>query len=99
MLERHLLKFEAIYPPDAPPLGWLKSEPVYARECVHTLQVPVYRDQVHVTILSCTRYPTVLKIRPFLYPVSSLAVYPVLSKISIRCILNLTFLFRAEHPG
>ena len=39
VLKRHLLKFEAIYPPDAPPLGWLKSEPVYARECVHTLQV------------------------------------------------------------
>ena len=39
VLKRHLLKFEAIYPPEAPSLGWCRSEPVYARECVHTLQV------------------------------------------------------------
>ena len=37
-LSRHLLKFEAIYPPDAPPLGYIRSEPIYARECVHSLQ-------------------------------------------------------------
>lgn len=36
-LQRHLLKFEAIYPPNAPSLGFIKNEPVYARECVHTL--------------------------------------------------------------
>ncbi|XP_035774301.1 DNA repair protein complementing XP-C cells homolog [Anopheles albimanus] len=37
-LKRHLLKFEAIYPPDAPTLGFTSNkEPVYARECVHTL--------------------------------------------------------------
>jgi len=37
-LERHLLKFEKIYPPDAPTLGFTKSgEAVYARECVRTL--------------------------------------------------------------
>lgn len=37
-LRRHLLKFEAIYPPDAPTLGFLnKTEAIYARECVHTL--------------------------------------------------------------
>jgi len=37
-LERHLLKFEAIYPPAAPTLGFIRGEGVYARECVHTLQ-------------------------------------------------------------
>ena len=37
VLPRHLLKFEAIYPHDAPTLGYLKSEPIYARECVKTL--------------------------------------------------------------
>ncbi|XP_067000076.2 DNA repair protein complementing XP-C cells homolog [Anabrus simplex] len=37
VLPRHLLKFEAIYPPDAPPLGFFGKEPVYARECVFTL--------------------------------------------------------------
>lgn len=36
-LKRHLLKFEAIYPPDAPTLGFVRNEPVYAREVVHTL--------------------------------------------------------------
>ena len=37
-LERHLLKFEKIYPPNAPTLGFTKSgEAVYARECVRTL--------------------------------------------------------------
>ena len=37
-LKRHLLKFEAIYPADAPTLGFTSGkEPVYARECVHTL--------------------------------------------------------------
>lgn len=36
-LQRHLLKFEGIYPPDAPALGFIRNEQVYARECVHTL--------------------------------------------------------------
>ncbi|CAK1551804.1 unnamed protein product [Leptosia nina] len=34
-LQRHLLKFEAIYPPDAAVLGFVRKEPVYARECVY----------------------------------------------------------------
>jgi len=38
VLQRHLLKFEAIYPPTAPTLGFIRGEGVYARECVHTLQ-------------------------------------------------------------
>lgn len=33
-LERHLLKFEAIYPPNAAPLGYVRNEPVYSRDCV-----------------------------------------------------------------
>jgi len=40
-LQRHLLKFEAIYPPEAPTLGFIRGEGVYARECVHTLQARV----------------------------------------------------------
>lgn len=36
-LERHLLKFESIYPPNALTLGYIRNEPVYARDCVHTL--------------------------------------------------------------
>lgn len=36
-LERHLLKFEAIYPQNALTLGYIRNEPIYARDCVHTL--------------------------------------------------------------
>ncbi|XP_054710743.1 DNA repair protein complementing XP-C cells-like [Uloborus diversus] len=37
-LKRHLLKFEALYPPDAPPVGFLRGEPIYPRDCVAKLQ-------------------------------------------------------------
>ncbi|KAK0159551.1 hypothetical protein PV327_010648 [Microctonus hyperodae] len=38
-LARHLLKFEALYPPDCVPLGHLKNgEAIYSRHCVHTLR-------------------------------------------------------------
>ncbi|KAH8253000.1 hypothetical protein KR032_003122 [Drosophila birchii] len=37
VLERHLLKFQGLYPPDAPTLGFIRSEPIYARDCVHLL--------------------------------------------------------------
>lgn len=36
-LKRHLLKFEAIYPPTALSLHIVRGEEVYARECVHVL--------------------------------------------------------------
>ncbi|XP_067684183.1 DNA repair protein complementing XP-C cells-like [Haliotis asinina] len=36
-LSRHLLKYEAIYPESSIPLGYIRGEPIYARECVHTL--------------------------------------------------------------
>ncbi|KAF0036799.1 hypothetical protein F2P81_012111 [Scophthalmus maximus] len=36
-LRRHLLKYEAIYPPTASVLGYCRGEPVYSRDCVHTL--------------------------------------------------------------
>ncbi|ESO84377.1 hypothetical protein LOTGIDRAFT_132355, partial [Lottia gigantea] len=37
VLQRHLLKFEAIYPDTAIPVGYIRGEPIYARECVHVL--------------------------------------------------------------
>ncbi|XP_033216214.1 DNA repair protein complementing XP-C cells homolog isoform X3 [Belonocnema kinseyi] len=38
-LVRHLLKFEALYPPDVVPLGYLKNgEAIYSRYCVHILR-------------------------------------------------------------
>nr|XP_020139164.1 DNA repair protein complementing XP-C cells [Microcebus murinus] len=36
-LRRHLRKFEAIYPDSAAVLGHCRGEPVYSRDCVHTL--------------------------------------------------------------
>ncbi|CAG2229047.1 XPC [Mytilus edulis] len=37
VLKRHLLKFEAIYPNSAIPVGYIRKEPIYARECLHVL--------------------------------------------------------------
>ncbi|XP_060095641.1 DNA repair protein complementing XP-C cells isoform X2 [Heteronotia binoei] len=36
-LNRHLLKYEAIYPESAAVLGYCRGEAVYSRDCVHTL--------------------------------------------------------------
>ncbi|KAF2894976.1 hypothetical protein ILUMI_11209 [Ignelater luminosus] len=36
-LKRHLLKFQALYPPQPIVLGFVKNEAVYSRDCVHTL--------------------------------------------------------------
>ena len=36
-LKRHLLKYQALYPVDAPTLGFLKDEGIYPRDCVYTL--------------------------------------------------------------
>ncbi|XP_062314319.1 DNA repair protein complementing XP-C cells [Osmerus eperlanus] len=36
-LDRHLLKYEALYPPTATILGYCRGEPVYSRDCIHTL--------------------------------------------------------------
>ncbi|XP_068604457.1 DNA repair protein complementing XP-C cells [Brachionichthys hirsutus] len=36
-LKRHLLKYEAVYPRTATALGYCRGEPVYSRDCVHTL--------------------------------------------------------------
>ncbi|KAG5677757.1 hypothetical protein PVAND_007488 [Polypedilum vanderplanki] len=33
-LKRHLLKYEAIYPPEPPILGYIRDEPIYPRDCV-----------------------------------------------------------------
>ena len=36
-LKRHLLKFEAIYPPEPPILGYKGEEAIYPRDCVYVL--------------------------------------------------------------
>ncbi|XP_070501886.1 DNA repair protein complementing XP-C cells homolog isoform X2 [Chironomus tepperi] len=37
VLKRHLLKFQAIYPPEPPILGYIRDEAIYPRDCVFTL--------------------------------------------------------------
>jgi len=37
-LKRHLLKFEAIYPRNAPVCGSVRGEPIYSRENVHRVR-------------------------------------------------------------
>uniref|UniRef100_A0A182VXS8 Rad4 beta-hairpin domain-containing protein n=1 Tax=Anopheles minimus TaxID=112268 RepID=A0A182VXS8_9DIPT len=60
-LKRHLLKFEAIYPADAPTLGFTSGkEPVYARECVHTLHArEVWLKQARTVKMFETAYKVV----------------------------------------
>jgi len=36
--KRHFLQYEALYPPDAAPVGFIKSEPIYSRDNVKTLR-------------------------------------------------------------
>lgn len=38
VLEKHLLKFQGIYPPEVAPLGYFKEQPIYPRDCIHTLR-------------------------------------------------------------
>ncbi|KAH9398594.1 hypothetical protein TYRP_018838 [Tyrophagus putrescentiae] len=38
VLQRDILKFQAIYPPDAPTLGFFNEMPVFSRDCVHLLK-------------------------------------------------------------
>lgn len=38
IIQKHLLKFEALYPPDCVPLGYTSTGcAIYSRHCVHTL--------------------------------------------------------------
>lgn len=50
VLIRHLLKYEALYPPDCVPLGHLSTgEAIYSRYCVHTLRSrETWRKQARV---------------------------------------------------
>ncbi|RWS10463.1 XPC-like protein isoform b [Dinothrombium tinctorium] len=41
-LEKHLLKYEVIYPPDAPKIGEFRGSAIYSREHVHTVHSQIY---------------------------------------------------------
>ncbi|KAJ8725025.1 hypothetical protein PYW07_015983 [Mythimna separata] len=63
-LKRHLLKFEAIYPPDAAVLGFVRNEPVYARECVYVCHGrEIWLKEAKVVKLGETPYK-IVKARP-----------------------------------
>lgn len=38
VLQKHLLKFQGIYPPEVIPVGFFKDQPIYPRDCVRTLR-------------------------------------------------------------
>ncbi|XP_047004381.1 DNA repair protein complementing XP-C cells homolog [Schistocerca americana] len=64
VLKKDLLKFQAIYPPDAPTLGFVRGHPVYARECVHTLHSrEIWLKEAKVVRLGETPYK-IVKARP-----------------------------------
>lgn len=64
VLEKHLLKFQGIYPPEVPPLGYFKEQPVYPRDCVQTLRSrETWLRQARTVKLNETAYKTV-KARP-----------------------------------
>ncbi|KAL9915199.1 DNA repair protein complementing XP-C cells homolog isoform 1-T1 [Glossina fuscipes fuscipes] len=63
-LERHLLKFQAIYPPNAPVLGHVRGEAVYSRDCVYTLHSrEIWLKQARVVKLGEKPYK-IVKARP-----------------------------------
>lgn len=64
VLQKHLLKFEGIYPPEVCPLGFFKDQPVYPRDCVHTLRSrETWLRQARTVKLHETAYK-VVKARP-----------------------------------
>lgn len=64
VLKRHLLKFQAIYPPDAAVLGFTRNEPVYSRDCVYTLHSrDIWLKQAKVVKLGELPYK-IVKARP-----------------------------------
>lgn len=59
-----MLKFEGLYPPNAPTLGFVRKEPVYARECVHVMHSrEIWVKQARVVKLGETPYK-IVKSRP-----------------------------------
>lgn len=63
-LKRHLLKYEALYPPDAAVLGFVRNEPVYARECVYICRSrDIWLKEAKVVKLGETPYK-IVKARP-----------------------------------
>ncbi|XP_060535427.1 DNA repair protein complementing XP-C cells homolog [Cylas formicarius] len=64
VLKRHLLKFEALYPPDTPTLGFIRGEAVYPRGCVYTLHSrDIWLKQAKVVKLGEQPYK-IVKARP-----------------------------------
>ncbi|XP_017776815.1 PREDICTED: DNA repair protein complementing XP-C cells homolog [Nicrophorus vespilloides] len=64
VLKRHLLKFQAIYPPDSLTLGFVRGEPVYSRDCVYVLHSrDIWLKSAKVVKLGETPYK-IVKARP-----------------------------------
>jgi xeroderma pigmentosum group C-complementing protein len=42
VLKRHILVYEAIYPPDTQPIGHFREEPIYSRHCIKPVRSELY---------------------------------------------------------
>ena len=42
-LERHILKFQGIYPRTAATLGFIRGEAIYSRDCVHEVILSLFK--------------------------------------------------------
>lgn len=72
-LKRHLLKFEAIYPPNCPTVGFIREEPIYPRDCVYTLHSrEIWVKQARV-------------VRPFEEPYKIVTARPKWDRVSGFC--------------
>lgn len=64
VLQKHLLKFQVIYPPEVAPLGFFKDQPVYPRDCVQTCRSrETWLRQARTVKLGETPYK-IVKARP-----------------------------------
>lgn len=64
VLQKHLLKFQGIYPAEVAPLGFFKDQPVYPRDCVHTLRSrETWLREARTVIIGETPYK-IVKARP-----------------------------------
>ncbi|XP_030755957.1 DNA repair protein complementing XP-C cells homolog [Sitophilus oryzae] len=64
VLKRHLLKFEGLYPPQPPTLGFIRGEAVYPRSCVYILHSrDIWLKQAKVVKLGEQPYK-IVKARP-----------------------------------
>lgn len=60
VLQRHILVYEAIYPPDSQPIGYFRKEGIYSRQCIKPVRSELYwKRQARVLKEGVSPYKTV----------------------------------------